>query len=405
MERKNYSITIFYPSKVIGGAQILFLRIALKLIQDFRSINVIDFDHGYISTELTTRNLPFTFCNPNELEQIVLENTVVFTSANKLVEMGNFKPSFNCYLLFYFIEPLNLISIYIPWKIFKSRIIYRRSFLMKLFYNGEYRKLRDILKTGMLKKGIIFMDELNYSFTKEFYDLDIDGEFIPIPIDVRSSNEYHINYIKPIVLGTVCRLEGEKMKYLENLIVFISHNLSHFKLIIIGDGSAMSTLKKFCKNHGAEENVSFVGRINNGKHLDEFLLENINLGIAMGTSVLEFAKLKIPVLVTGPYFKCYKDVKYLWFFNTSNYDLAYWSKYKRDDIQLIHIMNIDFTYLKTYGDLCYQKVINEFNLELIYIKIKNTLDNTLFSLAEILPKIEGFNRRLTCFNKVIDRFR
>lgn len=375
------SITIFYPSKVIGGAEVLFYRITQRLIIENKYyLNVIDYKEGYLQTLLKASKLRYSFYDYEKPEKICLENTIFFTSANLLLRLDIFKNIKHSSLLLYFIQPTNLISIYRPWKrVFRGRNIDKPSFLLSLLKSSSYNLIRNFLKDADVKYGLLFMDEMNLKFNSSFYNLLFRKQFLPIPIEIIKENTvYSGNRNKVIRLVTVSRLDNEKLHYLINLIDYVDKYRSIFTLKIVGTGAHGFLLKKLVENRNIN-NVSFEGRIANGIELDSFLKYNSDIGIAMGTSVLEFAKLGIPVIMTGPYFKNSNSVKYIWFHDTTNFDLAFWGKYTEKSLDLNSLEGMSKNELEDIGKKCFNKVVQEFKWDIIYSLLKIRLEETTLS--------------------------
>jgi hypothetical protein len=55
----------FYPSTNIGGAQLLFARIAERLIKDDIEILIIEHEKSFITKYLSDRDLIFSICKTN----------------------------------------------------------------------------------------------------------------------------------------------------------------------------------------------------------------------------------------------------------------------------------------------------------------------------------------------------
>lgn len=325
-------IVLFLPKKDnAGGAQFLFLRIAQFLASHPNiSISIVDYSDGFI----------FKNANDFVFEKRIIENDkkikiykdeILFTSVVSVKEIECFlEMDDNARLLlwelgpFSFIEFMTLISLYRQLGIEKA---YKTSMLIE--YKRK-KKIKQFLEKAVSLNSIVFMCGKNAFFNKYFFDVSFDAFFVPIAISEKRlpfypENQSLQNKISICWMSRLVPIKTRPLYYLiDDIAGFIAKkDAINIELLIVGLGSDSDKIKEYC----LQKNVPCImeGRID-GEKLDDFILKNVDLAFSMGTSSLEFAKNKIPSVLTigGSVFK--KDYasekKYRWLFDTVDYNLS-----------------------------------------------------------------------------------
>src|SRR5690606_38187984 len=126
-----------------------------------------------------------------------------------------------------------------------------------------------------------------------------------------------------IRIGWISRLMRHKNKVLSILVDDICASPYPIELTIIGDGKD----RKYMENYVTRKkvgNIKFAGRIDTN-HLQEYLIQNIDLGVSVGTSALEFAKACIPTILApaaaqSRYFSKHR-AGYAWLHQANGFDV------------------------------------------------------------------------------------
>ncbi|AFD09310.1 hypothetical protein Solca_4320 [Solitalea canadensis DSM 3403] len=360
------NICFFYPSKNVGGAQLLFVRLAIELsLIEGLNIKVIDYSEGFLTKQLA--NTPNVSLIPfvNGKAKIDFE-TILITPLSYIADI-EYLVDFNIQevkLLFWAIHPDNLKdSLYA-----KGR---------KIFINKA--QLRHYIVTLSEKGNIIYMDGANfYSVVKEL-DINFKPFYLPIPVDIKEQSKVRIKKDKVLNLGWLGRISYDKINSLYKIIdeVRFFSELKKFNihLHIIGDGEEKEDLITYLK----KSNVSYTlaGTLMN-QYLDNYIIENIDLGVAMGTSCIEFASRKIPVfLIDFSHDRFPNDYKYNWLFETEDYTLGSnvnsISERKNSFEQLIKQFSDD----NKLGEKCYLYTLNNHY-------IKNVLNSLLLHCEDLV---------------------
>ncbi len=217
-----------------------------------------------------------------------------------------------------------LKSSFLFWSIHPECIPYIIYSSYRNIFRFGNNKLRNKLVKYTNDGNVFFMDGANlYGFEKYLKTKINAPTYLPIPIEFGYLNSNfkrkNRNFINIIWLG---RLSYDKVNSVVKIIEDISNSKCglNINLNVVGDG--VGSNKIF--NAGKERlvNVNFIGILENAV-LDEYLIKEVDFGIAMGTSCLEISKLNIPVaIIDYSLDKIPCENKYDWFFESTNFSLG-----------------------------------------------------------------------------------
>ncbi len=279
-----------YPSKTIGGAELLFFRCANYLAKNKEMvIFYIDYIDGYCWRLMDDESINKVEYDDKPLS--ILPNSVVIVPLSTLTCLDRYIKNVNeIKLLFWSISPQNLT---------RKIDIYKE----KLFcLNKEKRKIVGTRLKKLTEQGVIrYMDYSNYyNCSKVFLFNTSQVDYLPIFVDdfnLITKDTYNRNKSK-ITFLWLGRLDVDKYF---TVVTFINEleDLSHttpVRLIIIGKGSVENKIKEKAKKCSIE--IIFAG-IKTGKELFNIIDVESDIGLAMGTSALDIAKRCKPVIVEG----------------------------------------------------------------------------------------------------------
>jgi hypothetical protein len=303
------SITFLYPSRCIGGAQLLFARLAEEIAsKKLGRVSIVDYEDGFIRSYLKNCS-SVTFIQYIE-SKTELKDTTVVVPLSHLVELRYMltRSSLNCNYLFWSIHPDNI-----------KHILYGTG--RRCFWKKE--RARALLNSLSNQGHIIFMDEANQrACKKEVGDFHCTN-FMQIPISIVSPLKFRVRKIRDeVALAWLGRVAYDKINSLKKIIkdISISQCQVKIKLHIIGSGSKEKELQDFAAIHGVQLHCAGVLQ---GRELHDYLTENIDIGIAMGTSCLEIGALGIPIaLIDYSIYELPDDANYDWLYETKNFTLG-----------------------------------------------------------------------------------
>ncbi len=383
------SITFLYPSKRVGGAQLLFIRLAIELCKyDDIQVYVVDYPEGYLKSQLKDyvqiTILPFV-----EGKVAIGNGTVLITPLSNFADLTYMVKGdlASMKFLFWSIHPSNLLHVLTAHG-------------RKFFANKE--KIAFYFQNFSESKHIIYMDEANFLAVNDLIKIEKKPEYLQIPLEIKEYVSKEKNKNEVINIAWLGRISYDKVYSIIKIIdeiklIAIDNNVVFH---IIGSGEKQDQLESYLKESG----IKYVLKgVLEGDSLSTYMLENIDLGVAMGTSCMEFATRKIPVfLIDFSVSKFPVDVKYNWLFETQDYTLG-------SDVNSATTRNHTFIELineycnnDTLGEKCYQYVVKNHDIKkvtkelIIRCESLNSIDFSEFELVQKLlnPPVYRFVRTI-----------
>ena len=308
------SITFLYPSRNMGGAQFLFLRMATQLAKTYpMGVNYVD----YCGDGFAAKHLPVSSdvtLIPYQQGYVPLKNTTVVASTfhipliRMMLGASVFKPENNVRFIFWTIHPENARL---------ALMAGTRQFLPNL--SRRKRIIRQLANQG----NIVFMDGANH----EAFEKTVGSVKNPILIPI--STPFHparVLRTRPQD-GKVCicwlgRLDSDKHQSVRKIIndIALLPKKNDVYLLVVGGGTYETQLIDLAKTKGVR--LELAGYLH-GPELHQKLLTDVDLGISMGTSCLEIAGLGIPSALIDFSMSSLPDgVNYDWIFKSENYDVG-----------------------------------------------------------------------------------
>ena len=306
---KQESFALFLPSRSIGGAEYLFINIAIELSNLNYKIYYIDYQDGFAKTQLTQ----LTKLNINFIEYKESDFSVTFNEPinfivpfTMLTEIGKYtflnQSKNKLKMLYYVIHPKSFF-----WLMGRGKLDYKTT--CRITYN--------------IKNDICFMDNC---CSINFRNLYANNKYNYVTIFTSINNTQEIYKYSSLIneninIGWLGRLDEDKIfsviNILDNLNNYNTKKIKNF--YIIGSGNSSQLIDK---NKYKNINIIFTGTIINEDKI-QFLIDNFDISFSMGTSAIECASLKIPTIVPLVFEKyTYISNGFTNFFELSNYNLG-----------------------------------------------------------------------------------
>ncbi len=235
-------------------------------------------------------------------------------------------------LLFWTLHPANFIQVAAPISWIRDLQMRSRIFhdvLMKTVMHRFAVRLRTFVLSLDRGSALLFMDRENYRVTSERVGVVLRNPiFVPVPSDravVNRVQEVARAPRSPLSIAWLGRLAQFKVHILLHMLDRFSRLARERRLPlrfqIIGDGPDRWRIRTDRFEH-EYFTVEWKGRLTE-KDLDDYLVENIDILAAMGTSALEGARLGLPtILLDFSYRRIRGDYVFRWLHQTKDYVLG-----------------------------------------------------------------------------------
>lgn len=323
------SIGFLYPDRNIGGAQLLFARLAYSISNMYPDINVyyVDYDDGFSASWLRIKSANvqiLTYSNEHKV-QLPENLTLILPFDKRSVDICKSRLSIvDTKFIFWFIEPSLLLPFFYSTRLANVIGLPLTKFLTKVFFYKRFSSIGKLLIRSANNNGLVYMDGENTKIPMYYYnELEKDKYLLPVPIEAKEKRE-KTKSNHTINCAWVGRLAYQKrsalITILNDLDTLDNDTLSKIVFHIVGDGADYNLIKKVSEK--IKFKIIFHGAMENGD-LECFLRENIDLLFAMGTSALEGASLGIPTVLMDAITSTMSGTyKYKWVFNTINFTLG-----------------------------------------------------------------------------------
>lgn len=403
------NIYFFYPSKIVGGAEYLFSRLALNLQEKYKkTVYYIDYKDGFIRKQEKFKSLNFIDFEDGYKTEIFSAGIVITPISNiyRISDYLNIKND-KIKLFLWSIHPYNLVHITPEAEVLQYFSAKQNKYILKYIADNTYNVLKKMLKDFDKENAIYFMDYDNYIFNETIWGniihenyLKIVGEekFVFAPEFIINENEINV-----AVMG---RFSEEKVTSVIN----VAENLNALKtdkkkrLHIIGDGEYRN---QFIPEKYTSLEIIFKGTLLSEK-LNNYFIENVDILFSMGTCCLEGAALKLPVVAIPYSYKNYNLNKFYYLGDTEKNDIgARLSLYKNfanrkfeDIITQIYDEN-----KKGYiGNKCYKYFIKNYSLDSISKLLLEKLSTDSLSFEKYFSIKKGageLKRNKNIFYKIL----
>ena len=314
---------LFYPSVEVGGAEILFARLADALVDRGNEVTVMDSEKKIIINLLKNKCVRTLITCTHEKVEVCTDYIIIFAS-HAINAPRFFNAPAESKLLVWNIHPLN--NIFLPpvigEYIFNMGLVFLRIF-NSLFFHSENKVRINTLKTLFRADAFMCMDGETAKTLNNYYCLNLAYDYIPVPVPV-SDNAVHALHefdsagmINLFWYGRLCDFKSYGLIY---LIKKLSELKFQIRIGIIGDGDFRKTVEAVAKSSAVQ--VCFFGSLPNEEAI-LLLQREADVVFAMGTAALEAAAIGIPtVLAPVSYGKISYDLKFDWLYNTKNFTLG-----------------------------------------------------------------------------------
>lgn len=327
------SVTVFYPSRTIGGAQVLFARVAEFLCgrPDYR-VAVIDTPDGYIPRFLESRGCDFELVPLGRAGRPHLPaRTTCLTALSLWNWFGTrIEPEGETRILLWDLHPFNLVEHTAFSGLYKKLPVEQAVRGLGWLEKRRRANLQRFIEQGIEQRGIVFMCGKNYRYNRRLFDLHAWPDYLPIPIVVPEVDGNPSAARRPadgLAIGWLSRLDGRKTRVLLGLLDDVRetqarHPETPVAVHVIGIGDESAAVVARARALGVS--VTMAGRLEGGE-IDAYVARaGIDVAFAMGTAALEFAARGVPTVLTpgGVLDDMTLAARYRWLFDSEEYNVS-----------------------------------------------------------------------------------
>jgi len=292
MNLKN--IYFFLPCKCVGGSQYLFIRYAKAMAKYSKEYNVfyVDYTDGFARTQIT-ENSGITFVDySDDVKVSIPSESVVINTLNHVRHFDS------C------IDYDKNKTLLLFWCVSCFDVYINRHLLTKSTRKEIGRLLSTMSKNGQI---CYLNDSDHYLVSLQYIPDNFVVNTLPILIEDKWNRPMNDSVAigNPVRFCWLGRIDSDKLNdilsYINDL-KSLSRDLS-LSLTLIGLGDRIQYVQDYIKKIGFP--VNFMGELL-GEALDDYIKNNTDIGLASGTSSLEFSLRAKPTIQLWKAEKPYK---------------------------------------------------------------------------------------------------
>lgn len=319
-------VVFAYPARHVGGAQILFYRLAKEFALRGYKVGLIDFADGWIHSKLEAEEVDYHLF-PFSGRPIISDfrNSIVIMPSSFMRQIDKYiTRSADPNIFFWNIHPYNQIPLLpLIHKYLLSSQWFER-IMRATVLRGAYKFSKKLVDLAEEHASICYMDIENYEVTRKLSD-HVSKRFLPIPIDdaqvfEKNSNTQICTPAK-LVAGWLGRLDANfKIYSLERVLLDVDRNDQIDEFHIIGDGEGREYIENVISDLNTTQ-VIIHGTLDPDQISSYF--SSWHIAFSMGTSALETARCGIATILLGyAHRKISDNYKYQWLYETDGYSLG-----------------------------------------------------------------------------------
>jgi glycosyltransferase involved in cell wall biosynthesis len=324
-----------FPYKDVGGVPLLFLRLARVLAQlpDFEwRIHLVDYSDGYMAKNLAKQPDPkiSLLVYPSEgVCRIPDGSLLIFQSMTPWSIFPRLDVPEDTRVLFWNCYPYNLIPMLPGFREAMLRSHRAAKLLLKTVLSPFAARMKRFVTLLLEKQALVFMDFPNLETTRELLRISISDP-VYLPVGIASAHRQGLDSPRArsrdgLRLAWVGRLADFKVHSLARVLQDVSGAAKAERLKlrfdIIGEGDRKWVVEKTAQSSEFFE-IRFLGNMS-PQSLEDYLVSEVDLLFAMGTSALEAARHGVPaVLLDVSYTEIPKGYGYRFLHEVTGFSLG-----------------------------------------------------------------------------------
>ncbi|MDF0718781.1 hypothetical protein P0M11_02095 [Kaistella sp. PBT33-4] len=391
----------YYEYKdIVGGITSLYVTLFEEMVK--RNVNFIFFNYtdGIVNKQLKNKGIKVPLLDIEEFNWTSLSDIV---SADDVIVLTSFD---ECFAKFLKINPK---VIYYNVNELLGEIS-RYKFGLNLRFLG--RRLVSKLDES---HSLVFMDEtgINNAQNKLGYSMR-NKYFLPVPIKRSAVNKYapgslasgeiRLSYVGRSVVWKMMPLK----KILDDLLILSRDFRINFTVIV----DSINDMEQFINvDHFRNKNfkLTVLEKVN-PNDLPEILLAETDIGFGMGTVLLDYGKIGIPVILVDASKNVFPDnYKYKWSYEIENFCLGKFIESHLGDFDGFEIKEIlseafaDPSYLQKISDKVYNYTNTFHGVSGFVSRLLNYSEKASFRLRDAQPYIIHYSPLHQAVKKIISR--
>lgn len=392
---QDLSLTFYFPYREVSGVPVLFSRIVNHIAEHQKNIKlfVIDYKDGAIAVSLINNDCITLIPFQDGKRVMVPQNSTLIMQA---ILPYSIRPELqipnNTKIIFWYLHPDNLVPIVLPipyLRNLQNKYFRFYQIISKLLFRNTLKRLVSFVNLCFEKKAIWFMDHSTLDKLTKYLFIDLPKvDFVPVPavsalkLKRKKTSTGIKHKLKICWIGRLCDFKSHILIFtIQKLSEIAKEKKIPIQYYVIGNGPFEKQIRQLVVNNEYFE-IILKGAMSQ-LDLDEFILSDIDVITAMGTSALEGAKLGIPVILLDiSYYTIKGDYYFRWLHDTINFDLGHditIKDFETGNNSLQQMFNELLHNYQHFSDLSYNYFMNNHDIEIVSdLVVNNAIKSNLF---------------------------
>ena len=321
-----------FPYRGVGGVSLLFLRIAEFLVQKgLAECHIVDYVDGFMAKNQTNLGVILEVYDDKSGSVLIPPDAIaIFQSMTPWSIYPGLLIDKSAHIFFWNCYPFNLIPLLPGFRRWMQHSYVFANLVLSTLLRPYKNKMRRLVQLMLDKSSLVFMDSTNVRITEQYLELSLPNmEYLPIPLEAkqglilsREDRNFKDHNLRIIWVG---RVVDFKFYTLQRCLIELNRLQPKLgvevAITIVGSGDYERRLKKDVESL-SNIHFKFINHVQ-PCDLDEFLVANADLMLAMGTSALGGMRLGIPtILLDVAHAPVSRDYVFTWLHERFGYTLG-----------------------------------------------------------------------------------
>ena len=321
-----------FPYRGVGGVSLLFLRIAEFLVQKgLAECHIVDYVDGFMAKNQTNPSVILEVYDDKSSYVLIPPDAIaIFQSMTPWSIYPGLLIDKSAHIFFWNCYPFNLIPLLPGFRRWMQHSYVFANLVLSILLRPYKNKMRRLVQLMLDKSSLVFMDSTNVRITEQYLKLSLPNmEYLPIPLEAkqglilsREDRNFKDHNLRIIWVG---RVVDFKFYTLQRCLIELNRLQPKLgvevAITIVGSGDYERRLKKDVESL-PNIHFKFINHVQ-PCDLDEFLVANADLMLAMGTSALGGMRLGIPtILLDVAHAPVSRDYVFTWLHERCGYTLG-----------------------------------------------------------------------------------
>lgn len=303
MSVERPSIVFCFPYRGVGGVSLLFLRLGEYLAATaLAQVSFVDYADGFIAQHRRGGLTELIEYRDDAPVWIPDSSALVLQSITPWSLFPSLRIPAACKVVFWNCHPFNLVPTLPGFRRQMQANPRLGRFVAATLLRTFRNRMRALVRFMTDRRALVFMDKTNVSVSEEYLALSLpEPVLLPVVADsaARRKSARKIDATSGLRVAWIGRVVDMKVFILKHALRELGRAQEELgvpiTMTVVGSGERLVDVQREARRH-ARISTRFIEHIPPAQ-LEDFLLSDVDLLLAMGTSALEGARLGIPTIL------------------------------------------------------------------------------------------------------------